>query len=261
MSVIVTARSPAWARSHARSRCSVAPGERPAGKAVSDRRVTVRSLSMPPLAFSIWGVCRRRGQRARRPRSRKAGLRNAQASRPLDPDLAERGHVEEAHPRPHRHMLGALVVETSSGGCPPPTQKTSRSGISRGGGRLIRRGEPVRALPPRDLAKDGARGLQVLMHRRAAATPRARRGGGRPGRGGAPGASRPAGRASDRRRAGPAFPSRGRAGSGGCAGTAAPPADVDPPTGRKGALRGPLLAIQWASAMPAPPEETMPMEL
>jgi hypothetical protein len=53
MSVIVTKRSPRWARSHARSRCSVAPGTT-SRKAVSESRVTVRSLSMPPRAFSIW---------------------------------------------------------------------------------------------------------------------------------------------------------------------------------------------------------------
>ena len=51
-SVMTTNSSPTCRRSQARSRCSVAPGTT-RKKAVSDRRVTVRSLSMPPRALSI----------------------------------------------------------------------------------------------------------------------------------------------------------------------------------------------------------------
>jgi hypothetical protein len=53
MSVIVTNSVAEMPRSHARSRCSVAPGTT-SRNAVSDSRVTVRSLSMPPRALSIW---------------------------------------------------------------------------------------------------------------------------------------------------------------------------------------------------------------
>jgi hypothetical protein len=81
---------------------------------------------------------------------------------PLHPDLAEGGHVKEAHPLPHGHVLGAGVLEPV---LPVPAIAVFA--------RLTGIGEPVRPFPPRDLAEDRAGPFQVFMHR---APPHAARG-------------------------------------------------------------------------------------
>ena len=82
---------------------------------------------------------------------------------PLDPDLAERGHVEEADTRAHRHMFGLLVPEPV-GAAPAIVIFGLLTGV----------GEPVRPLPARNLAKDRAARLQMFMQRRPPHAPRGR---------------------------------------------------------------------------------------
>ena len=75
----------------------------------------------------------------------------------IDTDLPERGHVEHPDPGPHRHMFGLLVFEPVL-----PLPGITVFAV------LPRIGEPIGALPARDLTEHGAARLQVFMQGRAA---------------------------------------------------------------------------------------------
>src|SRR4029079_11647424 len=81
----------------------------------------------------------------------------------LDPDLAERGHVEQTEAVPDGEMLVALVVEPV---LPFP-------GIAVGA-LLAVAGEPVGALPTGDFAEYRAARLEMFVQRRAAHAARRR---------------------------------------------------------------------------------------
>ena len=150
---------------------------------------------------------------------------------PLDPELAEGGHIEQADALADRHVLVARMAEPVL--APPAVTVFRRNAFRR---------EPVGALPARRFAETRAARLQMLVDRRTADAAGARR----LAVGEMVGIEQAEGFAYPVLEIVAVF--SGTAGPGGCR----------PPTGRT-ALRPP--AIHCASAMPAPPDETMPMEL
>ena len=156
-SVTVAARSPARRRSRVSSRRRVAAGVT-IRRAVSDRRVTVTSASIPPRSLSIWVV----DDAARRDvRLGPAGeLQERERVAPLDPELAEARHVVGLDPFAHGHVLGAAVV--------PPRGPVPVVIVL---GPLAVRGEPVGALPADELAHHRTALEELPVNRRAAHAP------------------------------------------------------------------------------------------
>ena len=78
--------------------------------AVSSRRVTVRSASMPPRSLQPLGVDDR-GRRGTSTSAAERRFRTAQASAPCDQELGEARLVEQGHRIAHRPALGSRVLE------------------------------------------------------------------------------------------------------------------------------------------------------